>query len=182
MFKNTWMRAARWQIAGTFAVAGAVLAVAVTSWADSKRPALTALDYAQIQELNAEYGQFIDTGEGNGYAWADLFTPTGVFARQSGEKYEGREKLAALARHRGGPQFVSHFVTNVMIEPTETGAKGRAYCVVMQFPDDKLEATDPRMSEVQLGCRYHDEYARTAGGWRFKSRTVVVSAGHLPPK
>jgi hypothetical protein len=173
----------QWLIVSASAVAVLIVVVVVLrAETKSGRATLTALDYAQIQELNAEYGQFIDTGEGNGYAWADLFTADGVFARQSGENYVGREKLAALARHRGGAKFVSHFVTNVMVQPTDGGATGRAYCVTMQFPDNKIEASDPRPSEVQLGCRYHDVYARTADGWRFKSRTVVVSEGHLPPR
>jgi hypothetical protein len=164
---------------------GAVLLVAAAAAMQAQNKAakpkpLTALDYAEIEQLNAAYGHYIDTGEENGYAWANLFTPDGVFTRQAGDKYEGREKLAALGRNRGGPKFVSHFITNVMVQPSADGAIGRAYCVTMDFPDDKLDASDPRRSEVQLGCRYHDTYVRTSDGWRFKTRTIVVSAGHLP--
>src|SRR5437899_1992207 len=72
---------------------------------------MTAMDYVEIEQLNAAYGHYIDTGEDNGYAWARLFTPDAVFTRQNGDKYIGRERLASLGRIIGsrGPKAVAHF-------------------------------------------------------------------------
>ena len=143
---------------------------------------LTAQDYAEIQQLNAAYAHYIDTGEDNGYAWAKLFTPDGVFTRQARDTYEGREKIAELARSVGrGPDYVSHFVTNIMVEATPQGATGRATCIVVRFPDNKLGDQDPRATVPGAGCRYHDNYVRTKEGWRFKSRLVTVSAAAAKP-
>ena len=64
---------------------------------------LTAADYVEIQQLVARYAYAVDTHADNGYAYADLFAPDGVF----GGKTQGREALAKLAMstqaERGGP-------------------------------------------------------------------------------
>jgi hypothetical protein len=31
---------------------------------------------------------------------------------------------------------------------------------------------------VKLGARYHDTYVKTADGWRFKSRSVVMAGSN----
>src|SRR5262245_58632943 len=41
--------------------------------------ALTGADYAEIQQLSARYGQAIDSCADNGYEYARLYTPDGVF-------------------------------------------------------------------------------------------------------
>lgn len=153
----------------------AFVALQAQGGADKVTP-LTALDYAELQNLNAEYGHHIDTGEDNGHAWARLFTPDGEFIRQEGDSYKGREEIAALARKVGrGPKYVAHFNTNVWVKAAPGGAIGRTNCVVIRFPDDKMGDADPRPSVTGAGCRYQDVYVKTSEGWRFKSRTVVVS-------
>src|SRR5690348_18002290 len=94
------------------------------------RPAtLTAMDYVEIEQLNAAYGHYIDTGEDQGQAWARLFTPDAVFTRQNGDKYIGREQIAGLGRTIGrrGPKALAHFATNVWIQPSPEGEIGRAH-------------------------------------------------------
>ena len=46
---------------------------------ESKLPALTALDYFEIQQLVNRYAFAIDTCSNNGYDYADLYTSDGVF-------------------------------------------------------------------------------------------------------
>ena len=41
--------------------------------------ALTAMDYIQIKQLVNRYAFALDTGSRNGYDYADLFSPDGVF-------------------------------------------------------------------------------------------------------
>ncbi len=146
----------------------------------SRAATLTAMDYVEIQQLNAAYGHYIDTGEDNGYAWARLFTPDGVFTRQNGDQYIGRERIAGLGRIIGsrGPKAVAHFATNVWIQPSPEGAVGQVYAAIIRFPDDKMDEDDPRPVDVKLGARYHDTYVKTADGWRFKTRTVVMAGSN----
>ena len=150
-------------------------------------PALTALDYAEIQQLAARYGHAIDTCANNGYDYADLYTPDGTFTdmftdegyKQGGlVRARGREQLAAAAGggSRGcnnvGWNGWSHLLVNHVIAPSPEGATGRVYLVV-------VGASGPKSVEREGG--YEDVYVKTAAGWRFRSRTHVrTKAWHNP--
>src|SRR5512138_2856235 len=86
-------------LAGAVAVA-ATFALSASSWAQ-KPVELTALDYIQIQQLVAKYARAIDTCSNNGYDYADLYTPDGVFLPMVNGKsvpgIQGREKLAEVS-------------------------------------------------------------------------------------
>jgi len=145
-----------------------------------KAPSLTAFDYAEIQQLSARYSQAIDTCAGNGYGYADLYTPDGVFVdmwsenaiKAGGARWQGREKLREIASgaNFGGPgctspRFngsISHLILSLVITPTPEGATGNSYLV-------ELGGRAPTSVE-RLG-NYEDVYVRTSDGWRFKSRT-----------
>src|SRR5439155_24801202 len=59
---------------------------------------LTAQDYFDIQQLVNRYAFAIDTCSNNGYDYADLYTPDGVFYWGVGaRKSVGREELAEAA-------------------------------------------------------------------------------------
>jgi hypothetical protein len=135
---------------------------------------LTAADYVEIQQLVARYSYAVDTHADNGYAYSDLFTPDGVFG-----KTKGREALAELARttqqERGGPSYTRHYLTNVIIYPTPEGARGSQYLAAI----DVSEGGKP--SSVVHGGRYDDEYVKTPGGWRFKSRQLHPARIGVPP-
>jgi len=175
MAKRYWS-ASIWIVA----VVSATVCALIVARAQHRASTLTAMDYVEIEQLNAAYGHYIDTGEDNGGAWARLFTPDGVFTRQNGDQYVGRERIAALGRIIGsrGPKAVAHFATNVFIQPSPEGAVGQVYAVIIRFPDDKMDEDDPRPVDVKLGARYHDTYVKTADGWRFKTRTVVMAGSN----
>jgi hypothetical protein len=128
---------------------------------------LTPADYLDIQKLVASYGQALDSGIGrddNGEAYAGLFAPDGVFGRPY---TTGHEALVALAHTQPHDRhYVRHFLTNMVIDPSSEGARGRQYLVVI----DVGEGGKP--SSVLLGGHYEDVYVKTAAGWRFKSRTL----------
>jgi hypothetical protein len=136
---------------------------------DAKATPLTAMDIIEIQQLVARYAYAVDTHADNGYAYADLFAPDGVF----GGKTTGRETLAELARktqaERGGPSYTRHFLTNVIINPSPGGATGRQYLVAI----DVGEGGKP--SSIIHGGHYDDVYVKTPAGWRFKSRQLKPS-------
>jgi len=143
--------------------------------------ALTALDYLEIEQLVYRYGYALDSGADNGYAYADLYAPdatfTGTNQGPSGRTYQGRDRLAALARGgKRGPSFVSHYVTNVVIEPTSEGAVGRTYVGILDIGNGGNGAK----SRVDHGGLYNDVYVKTPQGWRFKSRTFYESRSGEP--
>jgi len=151
-------------------------------------PSLTALDYQEITQLINRYAYGIDTCGNNGYDYADVFTPDGVFIDKNSDAgfkaggrvlASGREALATLVG--GGSRGCktklvwtdwSHLMLNHQITPTATGATGRVYLVQMGM-------TGPGTIARHGG--YEDVYVKTAAGWRIKSRTHVRDkAWHAP--
>lgn len=161
---------------------GLILGTFAGVYAQQRRDtaALTGTDYAEIQRLSAQYGQAIDSCSGNGYDYARLYTPDGVFidmwsdeaVKQGGTRWQGREKLREIASgaNFGGPgctstRFngsVSHLILNLVITPSPEGARGNSYLV-------ELGGRDP--NRIQRLGNYEDVYVKTPEGWRFKSRT-----------
>ncbi len=162
----------------------------VTLWVEQPKalaatpPAFTALDYQEIIQLTNRYAYGIDTCSNNGYDYADVFTPDGVFIdRNSDEGFRqggrvlarGREKLAELVG--GGSRGCktklvwtdwSHVMADQVITPTTEGATGRIYLL-------QMGVNGPGSIERHGG--YEDVYVKTAAGWRIKSRTHV--RGHI---
>jgi hypothetical protein len=151
------------------------LIISSTASAQKGRPAeLTALDYFQIQQLVAKYARAIDTCSNNGYDYADLFTPDGYFAPSMngkvGAKWQGRDRLAEASG--GGvrgcknvpwiEQGVRHIYVNHIITSTAEGAKGTVDMLMIGLDGDP--------NKIEYDGYYEDAYARTAQGWRFKSR------------
>ena len=158
-----------------------VLALAPAYAQEKKVATLTAMDYIEIQPLVNAYGQDIDTCTNNGYDYADLYTPDGVFIdKYSDEGFQkgglqrakGRDELAAASW--GGSKGCkdmpwngwSHVMTNLVITPAAEGAKGRCYLIMLgeQGP-----------GSVDRDGGYEDTYVKTPKGWRIKSRTHVRS-------
>jgi len=147
----------------------------------SPTPVLSALDYLEIEQLVYRYGYALDTGADNGFAYADLYAPdatfTGTNQGPSGRSYQGRDRLAALARGgRRAPNFVSHYVMNVVIEPAPGGAVGRTYVGILDIGNGGNGAK----SRVDHGGLYNDVYVKTPQGWRFKSRSYFESTSGSP--
>jgi len=146
----------------------------------SSASALTTLDYLQIQQLTHRYGWALDSGADNGFAYADLYTSDGTFTGTNqgptGRSYQGREKLAALARGGlRGPLYVSHYATNVVIESApDGGAVGHTYVAIFKL------GQDGKPSVIEHGGRYDDVYAKTPAGWKFKQRTYYDSKSGEP--
>src|ERR1041384_6100157 len=143
-----------------------------------QRPAsgtLTALGYIEIQQLVAKYPWAIDNCTNNGYDYADLYTPDGLFMNSlSATKWVGRERLAEAAGGgaRGCKKLTeasnanrTHTIGNLVIEPSPEGAVGKSYLI---YPGVEGGHSDPQHSGHVGG--YQDVYVKTAVGWRFKSR------------
>ena len=145
-----------------------------------KAMVLTALDYIEIQQLVNRYSWAIDNCTNNGYDYADLFTPDGIFYWGVGaRKSVGREQLAEAAGGgktgcvkltRATPEkpLQTHVALNLVIEATPEGAIGKSY---LTYPGVLGIAGDPTHAGHVGG--YQDVYVKTANGWRFKSRLHV---------
>jgi hypothetical protein len=155
------------------------LGVAASGGTASASP-LTVLDYLQIQQLAYRYGWALDSGADNGFAYADLYTPDGIFTGTNqgptGRSYQGRDNLAALARGGlRGPLYVSHYATNVVVEAAPGGgATGHTYVAIFKL------GADGKPTVIEHGGRYDDVYQKTPGGWRFKHRTYYDSKSGEP--
>lgn len=174
------MQARAWVAIGF--VAAATLAATVLRGQGSATAELSAMDYFEIEQLVSSYAYALDTGSNDGYDYADLFAPDGVFVGMNqgtdGRSYRGRETLAALARGgTRGPLNVSHFITNLVIEPTADGARGSQYALIARLGENG-EPGGP----ITNGGRYEDEYVRTPDGWRFRSRVFYAAEPGADPK
>jgi hypothetical protein len=170
-----------------FACALVVLALPAASLAQKPAP-LTALDYIEIQQLVARYARAIDTCSNNGYDYADLFTPDGIFLPMVNGRsitgIQGREKLAEVSG--GGSrgcknvgwieQGVRHIYTNHVITPTRDGATGTVDMLMIGLGGDP--------NKIEYDGYYEDIYVKTPQGWRFKQRThhaVLDEGRRVPP-
>lgn len=158
-----------------------------TRAAAAKPMALTAMDYIEIKQLVNRYGFAVDTGSGNGYDYADLFSADGEFMRPYAK---GREQLAALARGpRLGPNNTVHYIMNHVIEPTLDGAIGKEYLVELNWefppaagPGNGWDRVGGKAGELaRTGGHYEDVYVKTPVGWRFRKRDFIQSKSGADP-
>ncbi|MBI4265101.1 MAG: nuclear transport factor 2 family protein [Acidobacteria bacterium] len=151
----------------------AAIAVANAQQGDANASTLTALDYYEIEQLNARYCHGLDSARDNGYMFADVFTPNGIYVDASGNTYEGREQLAAFARQDPdsikGPTNVRHYVTNTMVEVAPGGASAKGYLMVARPSTGGGGATD--------GGQYWDDLVKTEDGWRIARRSFIRTNG-----
>jgi hypothetical protein len=156
------------------------VSLAPGSRAGAKDTVLTALDYIEIQQLVNRYAFAIDTCSSNGYDYADLYTPDGIFYWGVGSrKSVGREQLAEAAgggkngckkleRATRDNPIATHTTVNLIIEPSPEGATGKSYLVYPGVTGTHADSTH----DGHVGG-YQDVYVKTAKGWRFKSRLHV---------
>jgi SnoaL-like domain len=142
---------------------------------------LTAMDHIQIQQLVNRLNFALDYCSNGGRDFADLFVEGGRFVIDEGNGtprvFGNREQLIALA---GGPDCkanqlpprsdILHTAESLVIEASPSGAYGTSYAI---YPAHKGRYLKEDVAG-QVGL-YHDEYVRTAAGWRFKARTHETS-------
>jgi hypothetical protein len=164
----------------------AIAFTALTLGLAAHRPAraaerLTAMDYIQIQQLVNRLNFALDYCTDGGREFAALFTDDGRYVIDQGDgkprTISGAQGLAGLA---GGPDCVatrsaprshlSHLAESLVIEPAARGARGTSYAI---YPGRKGKFF-PEGTSGQVGL-YHDEYVRTAKGWRLRVRRHEVS-------
>lgn len=126
---------------------------------------LTADDFIEIQQLYATYAHALDRGDAEKFV--ATFTADGEFTggRGPGHAADARPPLSGRALSGvGGRSGTRHFNANLIITPTEDGAKGSVYLLLYD-----VRTVPATFVETAI---YDDTLVKTAEGWRFKKRVV----------
>ncbi len=121
-------------------------------------------DAEAIRLLISSYGELIDAGDLDGVAM--LFREATWIS--GSRRLEGADAVRTayddVVLHDGVPA-TRHVMSDVVVDVVGDTATGRCSFTVFQArPDFPLQA-------ILVG-RYHDEFVRRDGGWRFRSRTI----------
>ena len=131
--------------------------------------ALTGADYAEIEQLMAKYYQALDFEDRD--MFESIWTEDAVY-RMSGRglAVEGREAIVqrTVGRWSARPPEHErrHWQNNLVITPTADGATARVYWVSFE-----VSYSPPKPA---LSGHYDDVLVRTADGWRFSERVLVI--------
>jgi uncharacterized protein (TIGR02246 family) len=132
----------------------------------SSTQALTGQDYEEIKALYARYNQGSDFQDAE--LFVSAFADDAVMIRPGGAKIEGMAALRAerAERYQGrtGDNGRRHMNASHVITATPTGAKGRAYYVLLD-----VTTRPPTMTASGY---YEDEFVRTRQGWKIKRRVL----------
>ena len=120
---------------------------------------LSPSDDLEIEQLYARYAHAADTR--NAAAWAGCFTRDGVFDA-FGTQQKGREQLTAMMQAPARGAAGRHWISNLVLEPTDYGATGTAYFSFLAVANQPVNMPTTGM--------YNDELEHTAEGWRFRKR------------
>jgi hypothetical protein len=153
-----------------------VLALSAIAWVSAqhgqRQGLLTYEDRVGIEHLYAQYNETIDNGDIDG--WIATWAPDADF-----NGYKGRDGLRRFAtdyiRNRDGARR-RHWLNNLVMHPMPDGAR-----VTNSFMILDVSVTPPAVASTG---RNIDTFAKTADGWRFKSRTTFRPDGSKlePPR
>ena len=136
---------------------------------NSSPATLSGQDYEEIKALYARYNQGSDFRDTE--LFLSAFAEDAVMTR-GGRDIEGMDALRAdrQARYQGQTGDVGrrHLNSSFLITPTENGARSKAYYVL-------VDVTVRPQTIISSGY-YHDEFVRTAAGWKIKHRTLFTDA------
>jgi len=126
-------------------------------------------DRLEIHELVARYAWSLDTGEDDDFV--ECFCREGelvwdVFETEG--RWQGAQALRRFIgyfRQRPESAGRQHHVSNLIVTPTDTGARARSYVLVALRC-----AQGPHLLNV-MG-HYEDEFQREGGRWRFSRRII----------
>ncbi len=126
---------------------------------------LSTDDRATLHDVYARYAHAFDGADAE--AWAALFAAGGRFAPPGVDEVVGTEALRhfVAARAADAPGM-RHVMSNVLVEATDSGARGRAYFFCLRLGGD-------RQFRLRNFGRYEDEFVREEGTWKIASRVVI---------
>ena len=130
-------------------------------------------DARQVENLLYRYAEAVDAGDFD--AVAELFAEATIVPypdAPSDHHVVGRDAVRAMyerttRRYDDGTPRTRHVTTNVIVDVVGDAASARSSYLVLQQTDDLS------LQPIIVG-RYHDDFERTAGEWRFARRTMFV--------
>jgi uncharacterized protein (TIGR02246 family) len=132
---------------------------------------LSTEDYVAIQQLYARYAWGIDTGDLDAYV--STWTEDGEYIGFKGgvPHPKGHDELRALAAASFANTAESgyHLTSNLVIEASEGGARGRCYLL-------RVIAHDDGSGTIRNALHYEDELVKRDGKWLFRRRHTRASA------
>ena len=146
--------------------------------------AVSAADRTAIEQLLSQYNQALQSCSSKQYA--DLFTPDATFTSDDFRGARHRQlygKSATLAGHDKLVELVE--TEEFCLNAEQRAARASARPRVMSFTNLSLEPAANGIHGVLPlgnGGRYEDVYVKTAEGWKFKSRTVVMPPAPVQSK
>jgi hypothetical protein len=146
---------------------------------------ISTADRTAIQQLLEHYQQALSSCASTQYA--DLFTTDGTFTSDDFRGAKHRELYGKSARLVGHDKLVQLVETEEFcLNPEQRAARSAARARNSNsFANLSLEpTTDGVRGVVPLGNggRYEDVYVKTADGWKFKSRNVVMPPAANPSR
>lgn len=155
-------------------VAMLVFGVSLAAWQAGSTGVkeLTAQDRAEIQDLVTRYARALSSCASQEYA--SLFVPDGVFIS---DDFRGKRHRAMYGTNGG--KLVGRAQLAELVDTEDFCVNGASTRPVREVkpPDVAIEPTaDGAKGTIALANngRYEDEYVKTAEGWRFKTRKVVM--------
>lgn len=127
----------------------------------------------ELRELAFRYAQAVDGCDADGLL--TLFTPNGSVGGMDATvpAFQGPDDLRLMiAQVKASFVKTMHNVFNQTfeIEPDTAIATGETYCVASHVMDDM----NGGWNLLDMAIRYHNDYTRTAGGWKFARRRLQV--------
>lgn len=160
-----------------FIIALAPGAAAHAQSAAAASATVSSADRAAIERLLADYNQALSACASARYA--DLFTADGTFASDDFRGARHRELYGKTARLVGHDKLVElvdteEFCLNPEQRAARIAARGRNSSAVANVTLERIADGVRGVVPLAGGGRYDDVYVKTADGWKFKSRSVVM--------
>ena len=133
----------------------------------------------ECERLIYSYCHVIDHGEATRVA--ELFTPDGVWASPEVTR-DGRDAIAAAfkARQANTARMSRHVCSTPLIEVVDdANAHGVTYLTLYRHDGEPGRRVSPLAGLPEVVGEYHDVFARTADGWRFRRREFVTAFAQL---
>ncbi len=138
--------------------------------------AIAQADRAGIEQLLSRYNEALQSCSSTQYA--DLFTADGTFSSDDFRGAKHRQLYGQRATLTGHDKLVELVETEEFcLNPQQRATRATARPRTMSFTALSLEPRSDGIHGVLPlgnGGRYEDVYVKTAAGWKFKSRNVVM--------
>jgi hypothetical protein len=137
-------------------------------------------DRLELRVLADEYARAVDLRDRERFV--AVFTEDGYFGVHDPDSpephaaYRGAEELGTVMGLLDQYGETMHLMANHYVDLAGDTATGVVYCLARH-----LVERDGATRDLEMVVRYHDEYVRTARGWRIANRKIMRHWNELRP-